>query len=50
MRRRPLRAAQLLQSTPQEWFGKTLREIHPADYARWLACRRAAGRILKGEP
>lgn len=50
MRHRPLLAARLLASSPQEWFGKSLREIHDADYARWLACRRAAQRVIKGEP
>lgn len=39
---RPLLAARVLASTPQEWFGRPLRHVHDADYARWLACRRAA--------
>lgn len=50
MRARPLLAARVQASTPQEWFGKTLREIHSADYARWLACKRAADRVLSGMP
>lgn len=49
MKGRPLRAAQLLASSPQEWFGKSLREVHPADYARFLACKRAAKRLLHGD-
>lgn len=50
MRRRPLLAARVLASTPQEWMGRPLRELHDADMARWLACRRAASRVLRGEP
>lgn len=47
---RPLLAARLLASTVQEWLGRPLRQIHDADYARWLACQRAAKRLLSGEP
>lgn len=50
MRGRPLLAARILASTPQEWLGRPMRQILDADYARFLACQRAARRILKGEP
>lgn len=49
MMSRPLRAAQLLASSPQEWFGRPLREVHPADHARFLAAKRAAKRLLHGD-
>lgn len=47
---RPLLAARVLQSTASEWLGRPLREVHDADMARYLACRRAAARVLQGEP
>lgn len=50
MRGRPLLAARLLGSTAESWFGRPLRFVHDADYARWIACKRAATRIVKGEP
>lgn len=50
MRGRPVLCARVLHSSAQEWFGRPLREICDADYARWLACQRAARRVLSGEP
>lgn len=50
MRGRPLLAARFWAASAEEWFGRPLRLVHDADYARWLACRRAAQRLLSGEP
>jgi hypothetical protein len=47
---RPLLAARVLASTAEQWFGRPLRQIHDADYARWLACQRAARKLLHGDP
>ncbi len=49
MKGRPLLAARFLAASAEEWFGCPLRLLHDADYARWLACRRAAARVLKGD-
>lgn len=46
MSSRPLLAARVLASTAREWLGRPLREVHDADYARYLACRRAAQKLL----
>jgi len=46
MRSRPYLAYKVLKSTPQEWFGRPLREVHDADIARWIACERAAKTLL----
>lgn len=34
--------AKVLLSTPQEWFGRPLRQVHDADLLRWDACVAAA--------
>ena len=45
---RPYLAARFLATEPEAWLGRPLREVHDADYARWLACKRAAQNILTG--
>lgn len=44
---RPLLVRRVLDSTAESWLGRPLREIHDADYARWLACVAAAEKIKK---
>ncbi len=41
-------AVKLLQSTPQEWFGRGMRQIHDADLIRFLAAREAAKKLAHG--
>jgi hypothetical protein len=47
MMRRPALAAKVRLSTPQEWFGCSLREVRDADFSRWLAAKRAAENLLR---
>jgi len=43
---RPWLIMKVRESTPQEWFGRPLRQVLDADVARWYAVKRAAGRLL----
>lgn len=38
MMRRPALVAKVLHSTPQEWFGRPLRQVLDADMSRWNVC------------
>lgn len=46
MNRRPGLVAKVLGSTPQEWFGRPLRQVHDADMLRWQACVIAARHLV----
>lgn len=46
---RPMLAWRLLSCTAEQWFGRPVREICDADWARWIACRAAAQKVLRGE-
>lgn len=39
---RPFLAMKIRSSSPQEWFGRPLREVSDHDMARWYAIQRAA--------
>lgn len=42
---RPMLRVRVLRSTPEQWFGRPLREVHDADMWRWWACVQAAQKL-----
>jgi hypothetical protein len=39
-------AYRLIDTSPKEWFGRPLEEIHDGDLWRYWACKKAAQRVM----